>query len=168
MPIAFTDLEQNVLEALRAQPAFAGWRKKGKRCLWRACGDVQQGVELVRYQSSFENAQWVSLGLYASVPYDKEWPVYVPPEVWNKGRLYRRVYLKPGAGLIEDNSLGGGAVLKITGADELAAWLETLPADVEHHVVPWLRQYRTLEQAQYEYRIPRWRLEAAGLAPDKT
>ena len=44
MPIALADLEQGVMERLRAQPAFAGWKKKGKRCLWRACGELQQGV----------------------------------------------------------------------------------------------------------------------------
>lgn len=97
MPIAFTDLEQNMLGSLRAQPAFAGWKKKGKRRLWRACGDV----------------------------------------------------------------------LEITCAEDLAGWLPLLPADVENHIAPWLRRYQTIEQAQYEYRIPRWRLEAAGLALDE-
>ncbi|MFY1914023.1 hypothetical protein ACOTB6_20850 [Achromobacter xylosoxidans] len=98
MPIAFDPIELGFMETLRAQPAFAGWRKRRKRCLWRALGDVEQGVELLRYRESFENRQLVSLGLYVSVPCEREWPVYVPPEVWSKGRLYRRACLVPGQG----------------------------------------------------------------------
>ncbi|WZB71926.1 hypothetical protein WJ968_09505 [Achromobacter xylosoxidans] len=85
MSIALADLEQAVMDLLRAQPAFAGWKKKGKRCLWRTCGEVQQGAELIRYRGSFDNAQHLSLGVYASFPCEREWPVYVPVEIWNKG-----------------------------------------------------------------------------------
>src|SRR6478609_6306675 len=90
MPIDFEPIENSFMETLRPHPAFAGWRKKRKRCLWRKVGDVEQGVELIRYKDSFENRQRVSLGLYVSVPYEREWPVYVPTEIWDKGRLYRR------------------------------------------------------------------------------
>lgn len=158
MPIALADLEQGVMELLRAQPAFAGWKKKGKRCLQQAYGELQQGVELIRYKDAFENAQRVSLGVYVSFPYEKEWPVYVPPDIWNKGRLYRRAYLKPGEGLVQEPTLGSGAVLEICNAEDLAKWLSTLPADTENHLAPWLQRYQTLEEAWYEYRIPSWRL----------
>lgn len=167
MPIALADLEQGVMELLRAQPAFAGWKKKGKRCLWRAYGELQQGVELIRYKGSFDDAQHVSLGVYVSFPYEKEWPVYVPAEVWNKGRLYRRAYLKPREGLIQDPTLGSGAVFKISSAQDLKDWLSTLAADVENHLAPWFQRYQTLEEAWYEYRIPSWRLQAAGLKPEE-
>lgn len=167
MPIALSELEQGVMGLLRAQPVFAGWKKKGKRCLWRACGELQQGVELILYKGSFDNAQHVSLGVYVSFPYEKEWPVYVPAEIWNKGRLYRRAYLKPQAGLIQEPTLGSGAVLKISDEQDLEIWLSTLATDVENHLAPWFRRYQTLEEAWYEYRIPSWRLNAAGLNLDK-
>ena len=111
MSIALADLEQAVMDLLRAQPSRVG--RKGKRCLWRTCGEVQQGAELIRYRGSFDNAQHLSLGVYASFPCEREWPVYVPAEIWNKGRLYRRAYLKPGDGLIDEPTLGSGAVLTI-------------------------------------------------------
>ncbi|WZB60327.1 hypothetical protein WJ970_19945 [Achromobacter xylosoxidans] len=158
MSIALADLEQAVMDLLRAQPAFAGWKKKGKRCLWRTCGEVQQGAELIRYRGSFDNAQHLSLGVYASFPCEREWPVYVPVEIWNKGRLYRRAYLKPGDGLIDEPTLGSGAVLTIHNEQELANWLAALPTDIENHLAPWLARYQSLEQAWYEYRIPSWRL----------
>jgi len=167
MPIALTDLEQGVMALLRTQPAFAGWKKKGKRCLWRACGELQQGVELIRYKGSFDNAQHVSLGVYVSFPYEKEWPVYVPAEVWNKGRMYRRAYLKPGEALVQEPTLGSGAVLTISDEQDMEDWLSTLAADVENHLAPWFQRYGTLEEAWYEYRIPSWRLQAAGLNLDK-
>ena len=166
MSIALADLEQAVMDLLRAQPAFAGWKKKGKRCLWRTCGEVQQGAELIRYRGSFDNAQHLSLGVYASCPCEREWPVDVPAEIWNKGRLYRRAYLKPGDGLIDEPTLGSGAVLTIHNEQELANWLAALPADIENHLAPWLARYQSLEQAWYEYRIPSWRLAAAGIKPD--
>lgn len=167
MPIALSELEQGVMGLLRAQPVFAGWKKKGKRCLWRACGELQQGVELILYKGSFDNAQHVSLGVYVSFPYEKEWPVYVPADIWNKGRLYRRAYLKPQAGLIQEPTLGSGAVLKISHEQDLEIWLSTLATDVENHLAPWFQRYQTLEEAWYEYRIPSWRLNAAGLNLDK-
>ena len=139
MSIALADLEQAVMDLLRAQPAFAGWKKKGKRCLWRTCGEVQQGAELIRYRGSFDNAQHLSLGVYASFPCEREWPVYVPAEIWNKGRLYRRAYLKPGDGLIDEPTLGSGAVLTIHNEQELANWLAALPADIENHLAPGWR-----------------------------
>ncbi|MGS1010916.1 hypothetical protein [Achromobacter anxifer] len=167
MPIALAELEQGVMGMLRAQPAFAGWKKKGKRCLWRACGELQQGVELIRYKGSFDNAQHVSLGVYVSFPYEKEWPVYVPAEIWNKGRLYRRAYLKPRAGLIQEPTLGSGAVLKVSDQQDMEELLSTLAADVENHLSPWFQRYETLEEARYEYRIPSWRPQAAGFKPEE-
>lgn len=166
MSIALADLEQGVMELLRAQPAFAGWKKKGKRCLWRACGELQQGVELIRYKGSFEDAQHVSLGVYVSFPYEKEWPVYVPAEVWNKGRMYRRAYLKPGETLAHEPTLGSGAVLTIRDEQNMKDWLTTLAADAENQLAPWFQRYQTLEEAWYEYRIPSWRLIAAGIEPE--
>ena len=127
---------------------------------------MQQGAELIRYRGSFDNAQHLSLGVYASFPCEREWPVYVPAEIWNKGRLYRRAYLKPGDGLIDEPTLGSGAVLTIHNGQELANWLAALPADIENHLAPGWR-YQSLEQAWYEYRIPSWRLAAAGIKPDE-
>ncbi|WP_255469123.1 hypothetical protein [Achromobacter sp. UMC46] len=91
--------------------------------------------------------------------------MYVPTEVWDKGRLYRRTYLVPGQGLTNEPTFASGATLAITSPDELAAWIGTLPSDIEQHVVAWFKQYETLEAASYEYEIPRWRLEQAGLLP---
>ncbi|WMD19128.1 hypothetical protein RAS12_21215 [Achromobacter seleniivolatilans] len=165
MPLDFDLIEKGFMETLRPQPAFAGWKKKRKRCLWRALGDVEQGVELLRYQASFENRQLVSLALYASVPYEREWPVYVPQEVWHKGRLFRRAYLVPEQGLVDEPTFASGASVALTSQEELASWLATLPADIDQHVAPWFKQYDTLEAASYEYQIPRWRLQEAGLIP---
>lgn len=168
MPIEFEPIESGFMQILRAQPALtvrAGWKKKRKRCLWRALGEVEQGIELVRHQTSFENRQLVSLGLYVSVPCEREWPVYVPAEVWDKGRLYRRAYLVPGQGLVDEPSFASGAPVALTSPEDLAQWLATLPADVDAHVLPWFKQYETREAASYEYQIPRWRLEQAGLIP---
>ncbi|MFC0258581.1 hypothetical protein CEY09_16055 [Achromobacter marplatensis] len=165
MPIEFEQIESVFMDTLRAHSAFAGWKKKRKRCLWRALGDVQQGVELIRYKASFDNRQLVSVGLYVSVPCEREWPVYVPTEIWDKGRLYRRAYLVPGQGLVDEPTFASGASIAIASAEALAAWLATLPADIDAHVTPWFKQYETLEAASYEYQIPRWRLEKAGLIP---
>lgn len=166
MPIDFEPIEQAFMQTLRAQPAFAGWKTRRKRCLWRALADgVEQGVELLRYRDSFENRQLVSLGLYVSVPCEREWPVYVPAEVWNKGRLYRRACLVPGQGLVAEATLGSGAVVELCSPADLARWLATLPADIDRHVGPWFKQYDTLAAASYEYEIPRWRLQQAGLLP---
>ncbi|CAB3696772.1 MULTISPECIES: hypothetical protein [Achromobacter] len=166
MPIDFEPIEQAFMQTLRAQPAFAGWKKRRKRCLWRALADgVEQGVELLRYRDSFENRQLVSLGLYVSVPCEREWPVYVPPDVWDKGRLYRRACLAPGQGLVGEATLGSGAVIELCSPDDLARWLAVLPADIERYVGPWFSQYDTLATASYEYEIPRWRLQQAGLLP---
>lgn len=165
MPIEFDPIESGFMEVFRPHPAFSGWRKKRKRCLWRAVGDVEQGVELVRYKDSFENRQHVSVSLYVSVPCEREWPVYVPAEVWHKGRLYRRAYLVPGESLVSEPTLGSGATIALTSPEDLAAWLATLPADIDKYIAPWFAQYQTLEAASYEYQIPRWRLEQAGLIP---
>lgn len=165
MPLDFSLIEDGFIDTLRPQPAFAGWRKKRKRCLWRALGEVEQGVELVRYHASFENRQLVSLGLYVSVPCEREWPVHVPPEVWHKGRLYRRAYMVPGQGLVDEPTFASGASIALCSPVDLSAWLETLPADIEQYAAPWFTHYETLDAASYEYQIPRWRLEAAGLAP---
>ena len=135
MSIALADLEQAVMDPARAA-GLRGLEEKGKRCLWRTCGEVQQGAELIRYRGSFDNAQHLSLGVYASFPCEREWPVYVPAEIWNKGRLYRRAYLKPGDGLIDEPTLGSGAVLTIHNEQELANWLAALPADIENHLAP--------------------------------
>ena len=165
MPIDFDLIEKGFMEVLRSQPAFTGWKKKRKRCLWRALGDVEQGVELIRYKASFENTQWVSLAVHVSVPCEREWPVYVPTEIWDKGRLYRRAYLVSGQGLANEPTFASGALLAITSPEELATWLGMLPGDIDKHVVSWFKQYETLEAASYEYQIPRWRLEQAGLLP---
>jgi len=162
MPIDFEPIENGFMETLRPHPAFAGWRKKRKRCLWRKVGDVEQGVELIRYKDSFENRQRVSLGLYVSVPDEREWPVYVPTEIWHKGRLYRRAYLVPNQGLVDDNSFASGALIALSSEEELAAWLATLAADIGPHVAPWFKQYETREAASYEYEIPRWRNVSAS------
>ncbi|WZB71927.1 hypothetical protein WJ968_09510 [Achromobacter xylosoxidans] len=88
-----------------------------------------------------------------------------------QGRLYRRAYLKPGDGLIDEPTLGSGAVLTIHNEQELANWLAALPVDIENHLAPWLARYQSLEQAWYEYRIPSWRLAAyrhqAGCGSDE-
>ena len=56
-------------------------------------------------------------------------------------------------------------MLTIHNEQELANWLAALPADIENHLAPGWR-YQSLEQAWYEYRIPSWRLAAAGIKPD--
>ncbi|MCZ8406430.1 hypothetical protein O9649_01400 [Achromobacter dolens] len=166
MPIDFEPIEREFMQTLRAQAAFAGWKTRRKRCLWRALADgVEQGVELLRYRASFENRQLVSLGIYASVPCEREWPVYMPPEVWHKGRLYRRACLVPGQGLVDEATLGSGAVIELSSPADLADWLATVPADIERHVAPWFERHDTLATASYEYEIPRWRLQQAGLLP---
>ena len=126
---------------------------------------MEQGVELIRYKASFDNRQWVSLGLYVSVPCEREWPVYVPAEIWDKGRLYRRAYLVPGHGLVDEPTFASGASVAVATPEDLAAWLAALPDDIDAHVASWFKQYETLEDASYEYQIPRWRLEKAGLIP---
>ena len=138
MSIALADLEQAVMDLLRAQPAFAGWKKKGKRCLWRTCGEVQQGAELIRYRGSFDNAQHLSLGVYASFPCERMAGLCAGRDL-EQGRLYRRAYLKPGDGLIDEPTLGSGAVLTIHNEQELANWLAALPADIENHLAPGWR-----------------------------
>jgi len=105
------------------------------------------------------------LGLYVSVPCEREWPVYVPAEIWDKGRLYRRAYLVPGHGLVDEPTFASGASVAVATPEDLAAWLAALPDDIDAHVASWFKQYETLEDASYEYQIPRWRLEKAGLIP---
>ena len=83
MSIALADLEQAVMDLLRAQPP-SRWKKKQALPV-ADLGEVQQGAELIRYRGSFDNAQHLSLGVYASFPCEREWPVYVPAEIWNKG-----------------------------------------------------------------------------------
>ncbi|MDQ8035432.1 MAG: hypothetical protein REJ50_25795 [Bordetella sp.] len=165
MPIDFAPIEDGFMNLVRAHPAFAGWRKKRKRSLWRSVGEVEQAIELIRYKDSFENRQLVSIGLSVSVPCEREWPVYVPPDVWHKGRLYRRAFLVPGQGLVPEDAFASGAPVALCEPADLAGWLATLPADIERHVAPWFSQYDTLETASYEYEIPRWRLQQAGLVP---
>lgn len=166
MPIDMADIETGVMGVLRAAPAFAGWKKKGKRVLWRALdGDLHQAVELVRYKAAFENRQLISIGVLVSFPYEREWPVYVPEEVWHKGRLYRRAYLVPGQEAIEHPRGDSGHVLVFTNPDEFQQWLPTLPAEIDAHLAPWLDRYATLQDAWYDYEVPRWRLEKAGLVP---
>lgn len=73
-------------------------------------------------------------------------------EVWNKGRMYRRAYLKPGEGLVQEPTLGSGAVLKISDAHDMEDWLSTLATDVENHLAPgfsgirrWRRHRTSIE-----------------------
>ncbi|MGH8815385.1 MAG: hypothetical protein ACREX5_02250 [Achromobacter pestifer] len=167
MPIEFDVIEKGFMETVHSHPAFVGWKKRRKRSLWQALGDVSQGVELIRHKASFDNMQWVSLGLFVSVPYERHWPesIDVLSDIWDKGRLYRRAYLIPGRGLTEDPTLGSGAVIKISSPEDLADWLAAMPADIEQFAAPWLQRYQTLEEASYEYKIPRWKLEKAGLIP---
>ena len=165
MSIALADLEQAVMDLLRAQPAFAGWKKKGKRCLWRTCGEVQQGAELIRYRGSFDNAQHLSLGVYASFPCEREWPVYVPAEIWNRAPVPPRL---SEAGRRVDRRTHAGQRRRAddpqrTRIGQLAGG----PAGRHREPPrPWLARYQSLEQAWYEYRIPSWRLAAAGIKPD--
>ncbi|MDX3984797.1 MAG: hypothetical protein QHC88_06035 [Achromobacter sp.] len=165
MPLDFALIEDGLMDVLRPHPAFAGWRKKRKRCLWRMVGEVEQGMVLNRYKDSFENRQLVSIGVYVSVPHEGGWPVYVPPEVWDKGRLYRRAYLVLGKGLVPEDTLASGAPVALCEPEDLRAWLATLPQDIEQYMAPWFARYQTLEAAGYEYQIPKWRLQQAGHAP---
>ncbi|MGV2866561.1 hypothetical protein [Achromobacter sp. AGC39] len=162
MPLDFALIEDGFMDVLRPLPAFAGWRKKRKRCLWHMVGEVEQGLTLNRYKDSFENRQLVSLGVYVSVPHDGGWPVYVPPEVWDKGRLYRRAYLVPGKGLVSEDTFASGAPVALCEPDDLRVWLDALPDNIERYVAPWFGQYQTLEAAGFEYQIPKWRLQQAG------
>lgn len=164
MPINFQPIEDGFMDLVRPHPAFAGWRKR-KRCLWRTINEVEQGLVLNRYKDSFENRQLVSIGVYVSIPHKGDWPVYVPTEVWDKGRLYRRAYLVPGQGLVPEDTFASGAPVALCEHEELPAWLATLPDDIDQHIAPWFKQFETLEAATYDYQIPTWRLQKAGLIP---
>ena len=138
MSIALADLEQAVMDLLRAQPAFAGWKKRQALPV----ADLRRGAA----RRGADPLSRLLRQCTAPVPgrvrvlsVRKEWPVYVPAEIWNKGRLYRRAYLKPGDGLIDEPTLGSGAVLTIHNEQELANWLAALPADIENHLAPGWR-----------------------------
>ena len=85
MSIALADLEQAVMDLLRAQPAFAGWKKRASVACGGPAARCSKARSWIRYRGSFDNAQHLSLGVYASFPCEREWPVYVPAEIWNKG-----------------------------------------------------------------------------------
>lgn len=158
MALDWDELERGVAGVLRQHPGFAGWRKPSKRMLRETLGDLQRGVELIRYKASFENHQMIGIGAFVSFPTEEpSWPV--PPEVWRKGRLFRRAYLVPGTGMVDEDTLGSGAVIALHDADELAAFLAALPADLDDHVEPWLDRFGTMEAAHYELRIPQWLLD---------
>jgi hypothetical protein len=138
MPIPFEEIEAAFVDAVKAYPAFVGWKKKGKRLFWHQAGEFHQGVELMRFKGSFEGLQWVGVCAFISYVHAEKPLGYVSDQTWKNGRVFLRSYIVPERQMVDEPTFKSGAVVKLREREELKRWSSGLSADFSHLLVPWL------------------------------
>ncbi len=159
MSLDLDEIEKEFATAVRKHAPFANWRKKGKRIFWSQLGDMQLGVELIRFKASFEKNQLIGVCAFVSFPSPEKPPVYVSTDTWRDGRTYVRAYVVPGLKMVDEPTFISGAVISLRKPEDLYTLASNLSIDFDVHLFPWLTQRETLDAAVscflHEVSIPR-------------
>ena len=147
MSVSFDDLEAAFVEAVKAHPAFVGWKKKGRRIFWRQVDQLHHGVELLRCKGSFEKVQLVGVCAFVSYVHPEKPLGYVPSETWKDGRMFMRAYIVPERQMVDEPTFASGAVIAVRIPEDVKRWASTLSTDFSQVLVPWVQRAAGIRQS---------------------
>jgi len=145
MSLNLEEIEKEFAIAVKSHAPFANWRKKGRRIFWSQLGEIQLGVELIRFKASFEKNQQIGVCAFVSFPCPEKPPGYVSVDTWRDGRRYVRAYVVPGLKMVDEPTFISGAVISLRKPEDLYALVSNISTDFDAHLLPWLERQSQLK-----------------------
>lgn len=145
MTVSADRLGPAFLGAIKVNPFFKGWRKKGTRAMESVSEPIRRGIELVLFKGSFERAQHVGIAAHVSVATDIK-PISERTGTGDSkgGRFHYTAYLSSQNGMGQPTSKRGAiwTLMALEDVEKMIADLHTL---IDTHLIPWFQDRSTVE-----------------------
>jgi hypothetical protein len=145
MTVSTDRLGPAFLGAIKLNPFFKDWRKKGTRAMESSSEPIHRGVGLVLFKGSFERAQHVGIAADVSVATDIK-PILERTGTGDSkgGRFHYAAYLSSQNGIGEP-TFKRGAIWTLMTLEDLEKMIADLHTLIDTHLIPWFQDRSTVE-----------------------